>query len=51
MVDPAEPTGPDPPPVNSRLTCTMWFECLVSAEDPQVARRRRGAWSSPRRTG
>ena len=39
VVDSAEPTGPGPPPVNSRLTCEFSPNSLVSAEDAQVARR------------
>jgi len=42
VVDPAEPTGPLRPPVNSRSTCTVCGSCLVRGEDAQVARRGRG---------
>jgi len=39
VVDSDEPTGPLPPPVNSRLTCAFSLNRLVRAEDAQVARR------------
>ncbi len=39
VVDPAEPTGPPRPAVNTRLTCWFSLNYLVSAEDAQVARR------------
>jgi len=40
VVDSAEPTGPLPSAVNSRLTCAFWINALVRAEDTQVVRRR-----------
>ena len=39
VVDPAEPPGPLPSAVNSRLTCGSAVNALVSGEDAQVARQ------------